>query len=88
MIPALVVFGIVLFLLLFLIFIGGMLVNVGGQQVGIIERRFIGRTLPEGRVVAMRVYWGPGTRASARTARPPAFPVRRQEDRHAHYRRG
>jgi uncharacterized membrane protein YqiK len=31
----------------------GMLVNVGGQQVGIIERRFYGKPLPEGRVVAM-----------------------------------
>ena len=54
MIPALVVIGVIVFLLLFLIFIGGMLVNVGGQQVGIIERRFVGRTLPEGRVVAMK----------------------------------
>jgi len=54
MIPALIVLGVVFVLLLILIFAGGMLVNVGGQQVGIIERRFFGRTLPEGRVVAMR----------------------------------
>ena len=40
-------------LLLVLVFPGRMLVNVGGQQVGIIERRYIGRPLPEGRVVAM-----------------------------------
>src|SRR5438105_3082790 len=39
--------------LLFLIF-SGAFVNIGGQQVGIIERRFIGRPLPEARVVAMR----------------------------------
>jgi len=51
---ALIVVGIVILLLLFLVFVAGVIVNVGGQQVGIIERRFIGRTLPEGRVVAMR----------------------------------
>src|SRR5256885_17034156 len=39
--------------LLFLIF-SGAFVNIGGQQVGIIERRFLGRPLPEARVVAMR----------------------------------
>ncbi len=54
MIPALIVLGIVLLVLLILIFPGGMLVNVGGQQVGIIERRYVGRSLPEGRVVAMK----------------------------------
>ncbi|HSP56068.1 MAG TPA: hypothetical protein VLS25_10820, partial [Dehalococcoidia bacterium] len=54
MIIALIVVGIVILLLLFLVFVAGVIVNVGGQQVGIIERRFIGRTLPEGRVVAMR----------------------------------
>jgi uncharacterized membrane protein YqiK len=41
-------------LFLVLITVGGMLVNVGGQQVGIIERKYFGRALPEGRVVAMR----------------------------------
>jgi regulator of protease activity HflC (stomatin/prohibitin superfamily) len=53
MIPALIIVGVVVLLLLILIFAGGVLINVGGQQVGIIERRFLGRTLPEGRVVAM-----------------------------------
>src|SRR5438128_8863523 len=41
-------------LVLFLLFGAGMLVNVGGQQVGITERRYFGRPLPKGRVVAMR----------------------------------
>ncbi len=54
MIPALIVGGLIILLLLFLIVGGGVLVNVGGQQVGIIERRFLGRSLPEGRVVAMK----------------------------------
>ncbi len=39
--------------LLILILFGGMLVNVGGQQVGIRERKYFGKSLPEGRVVAM-----------------------------------
>ena len=30
------------------------LANVGGAQVGILERRYLGRALPQGRVVAMR----------------------------------
>ncbi|MDP9235906.1 MAG: hypothetical protein M3P30_00670 [Chloroflexota bacterium] len=47
-----------LLLFLFLVFFGGMLVNVGGQQVGIIERRLWGRSLPEGRVVAARAEIG------------------------------
>src|SRR5206468_8289471 len=37
-----------------LIVVGGMLIVVGGQQVGVVERRYFGRTLPAGRVVAMR----------------------------------
>src|SRR2546428_7957869 len=53
MIPALIIVAAVLLFLLILIVGGGMLVNVGGQQVGVIERRYLGRTLPEGRVVAM-----------------------------------
>src|SRR6185295_1460427 len=48
----------VLLVFLFLVFFGGMLVNVGGQQVGIIERRLWGRSLPEGRVVAARAEIG------------------------------
>jgi hypothetical protein len=43
-----------LLLLVILVLFGGMLVNVGGQQVGIIERKYFGKSLPEGRVVAMR----------------------------------
>jgi uncharacterized membrane protein YqiK len=38
----------------FLVLFGGMLVNIGGQQVGIIERKYFGRHLPQARVVAMR----------------------------------
>jgi len=44
--------GFVVFM--FLALAGGMLVNIGGQQIGIIERRYFGQTLPAGRVVAMR----------------------------------
>jgi regulator of protease activity HflC (stomatin/prohibitin superfamily) len=44
----------VLLIFAFLVLFGGMLVNVGGQQVGIIERRYLGHHLPEGRVVARR----------------------------------
>jgi regulator of protease activity HflC (stomatin/prohibitin superfamily) len=46
--------GAVLLLLLFLIFAGNMIVVVRGQEVGIIERRYFGRPLPPGHVVAMR----------------------------------
>src|SRR3990172_5783003 len=44
----------VLLVFMFFVVFGGMLVNVGGQQVGVIERRYFGRPLPEARVVAMR----------------------------------
>jgi len=54
MIVALIVVAAVILLLLFLIVAGGMLIVVGGQQVGVVERRYFGRTLPAGRVVAMR----------------------------------
>ena len=50
----LIVAGIVLLVFLFLFFFAGMLANVGGQQVGLIERRYFGKPLPESRVVAMR----------------------------------
>ena len=53
-IVVLVVAAAVLLILLLLLIPGGMLVNVGGQQVGVIERRYVGQPLPEGRVVAMR----------------------------------
>ncbi len=50
----LIVAGSVLLVFLFLFFFAGMLANVGGQQVGLIERRYFGKPLPESRVVAMR----------------------------------
>jgi len=51
-----VLFGVVaaILIFLFLVVFGRMLVNIGGQQVGILERRYFGRQLPAGRVVAMR----------------------------------
>ncbi|MBI5946889.1 MAG: hypothetical protein HY875_01965 [Chloroflexi bacterium] len=54
MIPVLVVAGVALFVFAILVMAGDMLVNIGGQQVGILERRYFGRGLPEGRVVAMK----------------------------------
>ncbi len=55
MIAVLILILLAAFALLFLIllFPGGVLVNIGGQQVGIVERRYLGNPLPEGRVVAM-----------------------------------
>ncbi len=49
---AVVVVAVVVFLLLVLI-AGRGAVNVGGQEVGIRERRYVGRPLPAGRVVAL-----------------------------------
>ena len=46
--------GVVVLVFLVFVFMGGMLANVGGQQVGLIERRYFGKPLPESRVVAMR----------------------------------
>lgn len=43
-----------LLVFIFLVVFGRMLVNIGGQQVGILERRYFGRHLPQARVVAMR----------------------------------
>ncbi len=43
----------VLALLLIVTVAGGVIVTIGGQQVGIVERRYFGRPLPPGRVVAM-----------------------------------
>jgi len=51
---ALIVIAVVGLLLLVLLFTSGMLVNIGGQQIGIMERKYFGKSLPEGRVVAMR----------------------------------
>ena len=52
--PVLIVAAAVLAVFLFLVIAGHMLVNVGGQQVGILERRYFGKGLPEGRVIAMK----------------------------------
>ncbi|MBI5290008.1 MAG: hypothetical protein HY873_13625 [Chloroflexi bacterium] len=51
---ALIIIGVVALVLLLLFFTSGMLVNIGGQQIGIMERKYFGKSLPEGRVVAMR----------------------------------
>ena len=48
------VIGVVVLVFLVFVLLGGMLANVGGQQVGLIERRYFGKPLPESRVVAMR----------------------------------
>lgn len=53
-----IVAGVIVLVLLILVVFGGMLANVGGQQVGLIERRFFGSPLPESRVVAMRAEIG------------------------------
>src|SRR5687767_15078879 len=58
-----IVAGVVLLVLLILIFAGQMLVLVGGEQVGTIERRYFGRPLPAGRVVALRGQIGYQARA-------------------------
>jgi len=49
-----IVIGVLLVGFVILVVFGGTVANVGGQQVGIIERRFFGKPLPEGRVVAMK----------------------------------
>lgn len=54
LIAVLIVLAVVVFLLLLLIVAGGMLIVIGGTQVGLIERRYVGRTMREGRVVAMK----------------------------------
>ena len=54
LVPVLIAVAVIVFLILFLIVAGGMLIVVGGTQVGLIERRYIGRTMREGRVVAMK----------------------------------
>jgi regulator of protease activity HflC (stomatin/prohibitin superfamily) len=52
-VTALVILGIIALVFLFLVYAGSMLVVVRGQQVGILERKYLGRRLPAGRVVAM-----------------------------------
>lgn len=53
LVPILIIVGVALAILLLLIFPGRLLVNIGGAQVGILERRYFGRGLPEGRVIAL-----------------------------------
>ena len=53
MVP-LIVLAAVVAVFLFLAIAGHMLINIGGQQVGILERRYVGKGLPEGRVIAMK----------------------------------
>src|SRR5262245_59833058 len=50
----LIVLGAFIVVLFFLVVAGRVLVNIGGDEVGLIERRYFGRDLPEGRVIAMR----------------------------------
>src|SRR5438105_666678 len=54
--PLVILIAVLVVVTLFFLFLAfsGAFVNIGGQQVGIIERRFVGRPLPEARVVAMR----------------------------------
>ncbi|MEO8456940.1 MAG: SPFH domain-containing protein [Chloroflexota bacterium] len=47
-----IVAAVILVVLLFFLIFAGILVNIGGQQIGVIERRYFGKPLPEGRVVA------------------------------------
>ncbi|MFN0096619.1 MAG: SPFH domain-containing protein [Dehalococcoidia bacterium] len=47
-----VVIGVPLVVFLLLLLTGA-LVNIGGQEVGLLERRYIGKGLPEGRVIAL-----------------------------------
>ncbi len=58
--------GVVLVFFLFLVLFGNMIVIINGQQVGIVERRYFGRPLPAGRVVAI----GPEVGFQARSLRP------------------
>ncbi len=53
MIIAPIILGVLIFLLVVFVFAGRMAVNVGGQEIGIRERRYFGRPLPESRVVAL-----------------------------------
>jgi regulator of protease activity HflC (stomatin/prohibitin superfamily) len=54
MIIPLVIAGLIVLAVLFLLVAGGVLIVVGGTQIGIVERKYLGQTLPPGRVIAMR----------------------------------
>ena len=62
----LIVAGFAILLFLVLILFGNMVVIINGQQVGVVERRYFGRPLPVGRVVAV----GPEVGFQARALRP------------------
>ncbi|MGH2346593.1 MAG: SPFH domain-containing protein, partial [Chloroflexota bacterium] len=49
-----IVLAILVVVVLFLAVVGHMLINISGQEVGILERRYFGRGLPEGHVIAMK----------------------------------
>ena len=49
----LIALALILVAILVVVPISGMLVNIGGRQLGVLERKYFGRRLPEGRVVAM-----------------------------------
>ncbi len=51
LLPAILSFG--LPLLVLVVLLGRPLVNIGGEEVGLVERRYFGTGLPEGRVIAM-----------------------------------
>ncbi len=53
LIPILVILGVIVVAGLILAAAGHMLVNVGGQQIGLVERKYVGKPLPPGRVVAL-----------------------------------
>lgn len=59
----LAILGAIILIGLILVPLTGMLVNVRGQQIGLLERKYFGRPLPEGRVVAMRDEVGVQARA-------------------------
>ena len=50
----LILVAIIVVVVVFLAVVGHMLINIGGQEVGILERRYFGRGLPEGHVIAMK----------------------------------
>src|SRR5215468_7051829 len=47
-----VIFGLLVLLVVFLIFVRRILVNVGAREIAIKERRYLGAKMPPGRVVA------------------------------------
>jgi regulator of protease activity HflC (stomatin/prohibitin superfamily) len=54
LIVTLAVIAAVFVVLLILLVAGNVLVNIGGDEVGLLERKYFGRGLPEGRVIALK----------------------------------